>query len=111
MTLIFSSEARTLMGILGEAAQRTRARLDADRAAGRAVATCLPPKGKATINAMELVAYLRSLSPADRAKSFDAGASYIAPMATVAARNKAAAMKAKVISANVRMIALNRPSS
>ena len=40
-----------------------------------------------------------------------AAASYIAPMATVAAANKAAAMKAKVTSAIVRMIALNRPSS
>ena len=38
-------------------------------------------------------------------------ASYIAPMATVAAANSPAAMKAKVTSAMVRMIALNRPSS
>jgi len=72
MTLLFSSDARRLMGIVGEAADHTRARFEADRAAGRQPTACLPPKGKASINSTELLAYIRSLSAADRAKSFDA---------------------------------------
>ena len=72
MTLLFSSEARRMMGIVGEAAQHTRARFEADRAAGRPTVACLPPKGTAAIDSKELLAFLRSLSPAERAKSFDA---------------------------------------
>ena len=72
MTLLFSSDARLLMGMVGEAAEHARARFDADRAAGRPVRTCLPPKGKASVNATELLAYIASLPAVDRAKSFDA---------------------------------------
>jgi len=71
VTLLFSSEAKTLMKLVGETAQRHRARLDADRAAGRAVTTCLPPKGKASINGGELLAYLRALPPQRRGETFD----------------------------------------
>jgi hypothetical protein len=71
VSLIFSSEARTLLRTVGEAAQRNRDRLDSDRAAGRSVGTCLPPKGKSEVNAEELLAYLRSLSPQQKAQSFE----------------------------------------
>jgi len=72
MILLFSSDARFLMKVVGDAADHARARFEADRAAGRLVAACLPPKGKASVNSTELLAYIRSLPPADRAKSFDA---------------------------------------
>lgn len=79
MALIFSKDARTLMGTLTEAAQHNRARLDADRAAGRKVDTCLPEKGKAKVNATELLAHIRAMPPAQKAQSFDAAfASYTA---------------------------------
>ena len=71
-TLIFSSEARQLARVLGETAQSTRARSEADRAAGRRAAMCLPAKGKANVNVPELLAHLRGLSPAQRAQSFEA---------------------------------------
>ena len=71
VTLLFSSEAKALMKVLGETAQRQRAKLDADRAAGRPVSTCLPPKGKAAIDGQELLAYLRSLPPQRRSESFE----------------------------------------
>ena len=78
-TLVFSSEARQMARVLGSAAQNARERLDAERAAGRPVATCLPPKGKAKIDTRELIAYLRTLSPQQRSQSFDvAFAGYIA---------------------------------
>ena len=72
MALIFSKDARTLMGILQQTAQANRARLEADRAAGRRVDTCLPAKGKAKINANDLLAHIRAMPPAQKAQSFDA---------------------------------------
>jgi hypothetical protein len=67
------------MGTFGQAAERNRARLDAERAAGRKSTTCLPPKGKAQVNATELLAHIRSMPPAQKGQSFDtAFASYIA---------------------------------
>ena len=71
MAVLVSSDARQLMRILGDAAQRNRARLEADRAAGRPVTTCLPAKGKAAVDANELLAYLRALPAAQRSRSFD----------------------------------------
>ena len=70
--LIFSGDARALLRTIGETAERNRARLDAERAAGRRVATCLPPKGKASINSTELIGHLKALPPAQKAQSFDA---------------------------------------
>lgn len=79
MSLVFSKQARRLMAVLGEAAQHNRARLDADRAAGRRVDTCLPEKGKAKVNANDLLAHIRAMPPAQKAQSFDAAfASYTA---------------------------------
>lgn len=79
MSLMFSGEARKLVGILGRAAQNNRARLDADRVAGRKVDTCLPEKGKAKVNANDLLAHIRAMPPAQKAQSFDtAFASYTA---------------------------------
>ena len=79
VALVFSGEARKLMGTLGQAAERNRAKIDADRAAGRTPSACLPPKGKAQISATELLAHLRAMPPAQRAQSFDAAfASYTA---------------------------------
>ena len=79
MALVFSSEARRLVGVLGQAAQNNRARLDADKAAGRRVDTCLPEKGKAKVNANDLLAYIRAMPPAQKAQSFDSAfASYTA---------------------------------
>ena len=79
MSLVFSKEARRLMAALGEAAQHNRSRLDAEKAAGRKVDTCLPEKGKAKVNANDLLAHIRSLPPAQKAQSFDAAfASYTA---------------------------------
>ena len=77
--LVFSGDARELVRTLGETAKRHRARLDSDRAAGRKVTTCLPPKGKAEIKSDELLAYLRALPPAQKAQSFDSAfAGYVA---------------------------------
>ena len=77
--LLFSGEARMLLRTVGEAAERNRQRLDQDRAAGRKVATCLPPKGKAEVKANELLAYLRALPTARKAQSFDSAfAGYVA---------------------------------
>ncbi len=79
VSLVFSGEARKLMGTLGQAAERNRAKVDADRAAGRTPSACLPPKGKAQINATELLAHIRALPPAQKAQSFDSAfASYTA---------------------------------
>ena len=81
MALVFSKEARRLMTVLGEAAQHNRTRLDADRAAGRRIDTCLPEKGKgkAKVNANDLLAHIRAMPPAQKAQSFDAAfASYTA---------------------------------
>ena len=72
VALMFSGEAKALMRVVGDAAQRNRARLDAARAAGKPVRTCLPPKGKASVSATELLAYLRGLPPAQRGQSFEA---------------------------------------
>jgi hypothetical protein len=71
VALIASSDARELMRILGDTARKNRERLDADRAAGRAVAACLPPKGKASVDARELIAYLRAIPAGQRGQSFD----------------------------------------
>ena len=71
VSLMFSSEARSLMRMIGEAAQQSRTKLDADRAAGKPVTTCLPPPGKANINSTELLAYIRSLSPQQRTQPFN----------------------------------------
>ena len=70
-SLIFSGEARYLMKELGASAQRTRARLEADRSAGRPTTACVPPKGKAKIEATQLLAYIRALPPAQKAQSLD----------------------------------------
>ena len=79
MALVFSKEARRLMTVLGEAAQHNRTRLDADSAAGRRTDTCLPKKGKAKVNANDLLAHIRAMPPAQKAQSFDAAfASYTA---------------------------------
>lgn len=69
--LVFSGDARKLVRTLGDTAQRHRERLDAERAAGRPMTTCLPPKGKAEVKADELIAYLRALPPAQKAQSFE----------------------------------------
>jgi hypothetical protein len=79
VSLMFSSEARKLVGVLGQAAQNNRTRLDADKAAGRKIDTCLPEKGKAKVNANELLAHIKAMPPAQKALSFDAAfASYTA---------------------------------
>ena len=79
MSLVFSGEARKLVGTLGQAAERHRAKLDADRIAGRTPSACLPAKGKAKVNATELLAHIRAMPPAQKAQSFDAAfASYTA---------------------------------
>ena len=79
MALMFSGEARKLVGILGQAAQSNRTRLEAEKAAGRKVDTCLPEKGKAKVNANDLLAHIRAMPPAQKAQTFDAAfASYIA---------------------------------
>ncbi len=69
--LLFSGEARKLAKVIRHAAERNRARHEAEQAAGRRLSACLPPKGKAKIEAGELMGYLRSLSPTQRAQSFE----------------------------------------
>ncbi len=70
--LLFSRDARRLGKEIGGAAEALRAEQDAARKAGRSPPACLPPKGKAKVDARELLAYLRSLPPADRDMSFRA---------------------------------------
>lgn len=78
-SLMLSSEARALGRMLGETARSVRARQEADVAAGRKPATCVPPKGKAKIDARGLVQYLKSLPTAEQAKPFQSGVtSYLA---------------------------------
>ena len=69
--LILSQEARYLLKELGASAQRTRARLDADRLAGRPSATWVPPKGQAKVEVNEFLAYVRAPPPAQRTQSLD----------------------------------------
>lgn len=69
--MLFSGEARSLARTLGRTADLHHSRLQADRAAGRAVTTCPPPKGKASIEAGEFLAFLRRLPPEEKAKSLD----------------------------------------
>jgi hypothetical protein len=71
--LMFSSEAKKLMGELDAAAKATRAKQEADLAAGRRPAACLPAKGKARVDARELIAHLKTLPPPERARSLQAG--------------------------------------
>ena len=79
LELAFSGEARRLMKIVGQAAQRNRAQHDADRAAGRQPSACLPPKGKAELDVYQLLAHIRALPAAAKAASFDSAfASYTA---------------------------------
>ena len=79
VSLMFSSDAKKLMQELDTAAKATRARQEADIAAGRKPATCLPAKGKAKVDARELIAHLKALPPAERARSLQTGfASYAA---------------------------------
>lgn len=79
VSLMFSSEAKKLMNEVGAAAQATRKQQDVDRAARRQPATCLPAKGKAKVEAQELIAHLKSLTPAEKSRSFQSGfASYAA---------------------------------
>ncbi len=73
VSLMFSSEAKQLMRELDAAARATRARQEADVAAGRRPAACLPAKGKAKVDARELIAHLKALPPAERALSLQAG--------------------------------------
>ena len=78
-SLMFSSEAKKLMRALDTAAKAARAKQEADRAAGRRSAMCLPPQGKAKIDARQLIAYLKSLPPAEQSRSLEEGfASYAA---------------------------------
>ena len=73
VSLMFSSEAKKLMHELDTAAKATRARQEADLAAGRKPATCLPAKGKAKVDARELIAHLKALPPEEKARSLQAG--------------------------------------
>lgn len=78
-SLMFSSEAKKLMRALDTAAKAARAKQEADRAAGRKSTMCLPPKGKAKIDARQLIAYLKTLPPTEQSRSLDEGfASYAA---------------------------------
>ena len=73
VSLMFSSEAKKLMGELDAAAKATRRKQEADVAAGRKPAACLPAKGKAKVDARELIAHLKALPPAEKARSLQAG--------------------------------------
>ena len=78
-SLMFSSEAKKLMRALDAAAKATRAKQEADRAAGRKSAMCLPAQGKAKIDARQLIAYLKRLPAAEQSRSLNDGfASYAA---------------------------------
>ena len=72
-SLVFSAEARKLMKEFGAAAEAVRTRQEADLAAGRKPATCLPPKGKAKVDARELIAHLRAIPAAEQQHSFQSG--------------------------------------
>ena len=73
VSLMFSSETKRLMGQLDAAAKATRAKQEADVAAGRKPAACLPSKGKAKVDARELIAHLKALPSAEQARSLQAG--------------------------------------
>jgi len=72
-TLVFSAEARRLAKEFDAAAQAVRAQQEADVAAGRKPATCLPPKGKAKVDFRALMAHLRTLPAAEQQRSFRSG--------------------------------------
>ena len=69
--LMFSSEARSLMGVAGAAAQDARRRLNADHAAGRKSFACPAEGAKIMINSKELLAYLQALPPAKLGEPMD----------------------------------------
>lgn len=72
-TLVFSGEARKLMKEFESAAQAVRGQQEADLAAGRKPATCLPAKGKAKVDFRELMTHLRTLPAAEQQRSFRSG--------------------------------------
>jgi len=73
VSLMFSAEAKKLMQELDAAAKATRAKQETDLAAGRKPAACLPAKGKAKVDARELIAHLKTLPPGEKARSLQAG--------------------------------------
>lgn len=68
-SLLLSAEARGLARTIGRAADNHRTALEAERSAGRRVATCLPKKNKDSIVPQEFLTYLRKLSPQEKAQS------------------------------------------
>ena len=72
-SLVFSGEARRLMKEIGAAGDAVRARQESDLATGRKPATCLPAKGKARMDARELLQHLRELPADQQQQSFRSG--------------------------------------
>ena len=73
VSLMFSSDAKRLMGQLDAAAKATRAQQETDVAAGRKPAACLPAKGKAKVDARELIAHLKAMPAVEQKRSLQAG--------------------------------------
>ncbi len=68
LTAMFSSDLKVVKREAEGAGDHYRARIAADRKAGRTPHSCPPPKGKASINADTMLAHLRSY-PASRRSS------------------------------------------
>jgi hypothetical protein len=66
MAAMFSSDAKILMNEMKAVGESYRAMLAAQKKAGTPMHSCPPPKGKVKMNSKDMLAHLRSYSPAAR---------------------------------------------
>lgn len=66
-----SPEARTAARALRDGARRYRARVEADKAAGRPPQSCPPPRGSAQLRSDDVIPKLEALPASDHAKPFE----------------------------------------
>lgn len=71
VSLLTAKEPKRLMQLFVDSSERVRSAQDADRAAGRKPASCLPPRGKAKIDLRQFVAFIRTMPAADQARPLD----------------------------------------
>ena len=71
VSLVAAKEPKLLMQQFADAGDRVRRAQDADRAAGRKPATCLPPKGKAKLEIRSFLGFIRTMPAAEQARPLD----------------------------------------
>lgn len=71
VSLLTAKEPKQLMQQFADSGERVRRAQDADRAAGRKPASCIPPKGKAKIDLRQFVGFIRTMPTLDQARPLD----------------------------------------